>query len=229
MVGQKIQKCKKNHFWKKWKKNLVKHKQDAISKFLPNYNFLTFSRIYSFNLYHHFFWENSRTWDFLTQSLDMRGLDPFRVQSNLANKTWTTHTNRLFECVNHIFFYELNRWKKTTASNYLYFWSYGPICSYFWVLPPFMAMLSDHNSWTTDPNFMFLSIFRNVLRCLTLEIPVFGSLKRDPKRQSETQIITPRKFFQEWWKTVKFTQENWNRRQKRVSDVRFYKLNFLGV
>ena len=28
------------------------------------------------------------------------------------------------------------------------------------------GMVSDHNLRTTDPNFMFLSIFHNVLRCL---------------------------------------------------------------
>ena len=74
--------------------------------------FSAISRMYSFRLYIQFVWENSRTWDFLTQSWDMRGLDPFRVQSNLANKAWTTHTNRLFECVNHIVFMSLTEEKR---------------------------------------------------------------------------------------------------------------------
>ena len=96
----------------------------------------------------------------------MRGLDPFRSRGNLANKICTTHANQLFEGVNHIVFTRLTDEKKTTSSNYLYFWSYGPISSFFWVLPPFMAMFLDHNSRTTDPNSMFPSIFHNVLRCL---------------------------------------------------------------
>ena len=77
-----------------------------------------------------------------------------------------THANQLFEGVNHIVFTRLTDEKKTTSSNYVYFWSYGPISSYVWVLPPFMAMFLDHNSRTIDPNSMFPSIFHNVLRCL---------------------------------------------------------------
>ena len=73
---------------------------------------------------------------------------------------------KVFEGVNHNVLMRLTNEKKTTTSNYLYFWSYGRISSCFWELPAFMALFLDHSLQTTDPNFMFMSIFHNVLRCL---------------------------------------------------------------
>ena len=73
---------------------------------------------------------------------------------------------KVFEGVNHNVLMRLTNEKKTTTSNYLYFWSYGRISSCFWGLPPFIALFLDHSLRTTDPNFMFMSIFHNVLRCL---------------------------------------------------------------
>ena len=93
-------------------------------------------------------------------------IDPILEDIQIGHKTRTTHANNLFEGVNRSVFMSLTDEKKTTTSNYLYFWSYGPMSSYFWVLPPFMALFSDHNLWTTDPNFIFLSSYSNVLRCL---------------------------------------------------------------
>ena len=93
-------------------------------------------------------------------------IDPILEDIQIGHKTRTTHANNLFEGVNHIVFLRLTDEKKTTTSNSMFLWSYGPIFSYFCALPPFTAMFLDHNSWTTYPNFMFLSIFRNVLRCL---------------------------------------------------------------
>jgi len=93
-------------------------------------------------------------------------MDPILEKIQIGHKTRTTHPNNLFEGVNHIVFLRWTNKKTTTTYNYLFLWSYGPISSHFWELPPFMAMFSDHNSWTTYPNFMFLSIFHNVLRCL---------------------------------------------------------------
>ena len=65
-----------------------------------------------------------------------------------------------------VFFLDEQIKKRPQPQIICFLWSYGPISSYFWELPPFMAMFLDHNSWTTYPNFMFLSIFHNVLRCL---------------------------------------------------------------
>ena len=73
---------------------------------------------------------------------------------------------KVFEGANHNVLRRLTNEKKTTTSKYLCFWSYGRISSCFWIVPPFMALFSGHSLRTTDPNFMFVSIFRNVLRCL---------------------------------------------------------------
>ena len=86
---------------------------------------------------------------------------PILEDTQIGHKSRTTHANYVFEGVNRIVFKGLTNEKKTTTSNYLYFWSYGPISSYFCVLPPFMAVFLDHNLWTAYLNFMFLSIFRN--------------------------------------------------------------------
>ena len=121
---------------------------------------------YSFNLYHHFF---EKILEFEIFYLKVGTCVGWTLSGSKAIWQIKPEPRTQTGCLNvliTLFLWAFNRRKKTTASNYLYFWSYGPICSYFWVLPPFMAMLSDHNSWTTDPNFMFLSIFRNVLRCL---------------------------------------------------------------
>ena len=93
-------------------------------------------------------------------------MDPILKEIQIGHKTRTTHANNLFEGVNYIVFLRLTDEKKTTTSNSMFLWSYGPIPSYFCALPPFMAMFLDHNSWTTYPNFMFLSIFHKVLSCL---------------------------------------------------------------
>ena len=55
-------------------------------------------------------------------------MDPILEEIQIGNKTRTTHPNNLFEGVNHIVFMSLTDEKKTTTSNNLYFWSYGPIC-----------------------------------------------------------------------------------------------------
>ena len=73
---------------------------------------------------------------------------------------------KVFEGANHNVLMRLTNEKKTTTANYLYFWSYGQIFSHFWVLPPFMALFPDHSLRTTNPNFLLVSIFHNVLRCL---------------------------------------------------------------
>ena len=73
-------------------------------------------------------------------------MNPILEDIQIGHKTRTTHANNLFEGVNRIVFMSLTDEKKTTTSNYLYFWSYGPISSYFWGLRPFMAMFLDHNS-----------------------------------------------------------------------------------
>ena len=72
-------------------------------------------------------------------------MTPILEDIQIGHKSRTTHANYVFEGVNRIVFMGLTNEKKTTTSNYLYFWSYGPISSYFWVLPPFMAMFLDHN------------------------------------------------------------------------------------
>ena len=160
----KYKKTKKYQFWKMGEK-IGKKFKPPTSKFWANNIFSRFSRMYSFNLYNQIFYKNSRTWDFWSQSWDTQP-DPILEDIQIGHRKWTTHANKLFEGVYHIIFTGLTDEKKTTTSNYQYFWSYGPISSYFWVLPPFMAMFLDHNLRTTDPNFMFVSIFRNVLRCL---------------------------------------------------------------
>ena len=55
-------------------------------------------------------------------------IDPILEDIQIGHKTRTTHANNLFEGVNRIVFMSLTDEKKTTTSNYLYFWSYGPIC-----------------------------------------------------------------------------------------------------
>ena len=49
---------------------------------------------------------------------------------------------KVFEGANHNVLMRLTNEKKTTTSNYLYFWSYDRISFCFWVLPPFMALFS---------------------------------------------------------------------------------------
>ena len=55
-------------------------------------------------------------------------MDPILEDIQIGHKTRTTHANNLFEGVNRIVFMSLTDEKKTTTSNYLYFWSCGPIC-----------------------------------------------------------------------------------------------------
>ena len=95
-------------------------------------------------------------------------MDPILKEIQIGHKTQTTHANNLFEGVNHIVFWDEQMKKRPQPQPPVLcvLWSYGPIPSYFCALPPFTAMFLDHNSWTTYPNFMFLSIFHNVLRCL---------------------------------------------------------------
>ena len=53
---------------------------------------------------------------------------PILEDTQIGDKSRTTHANYVFEGVNRIVFMGLTNEKKTTTSNYLYFWSYGPIC-----------------------------------------------------------------------------------------------------
>ena len=128
---KKYIKTKKNQCWKKWKKKLAKH---TFSRFQCIIQIIIFLHYLGCTLSDCIIILSEKILEleiFLTQSWDVSGLDPFRVRSNLANKTWTTHANSLFEGVNHIVFTRSTDEKKTTSSNYLYFWSYGPISSYF--------------------------------------------------------------------------------------------------
>ena len=146
---KKYIKTKKNQYWKKWRKKLAKH---TFSRFQCIIQITIFLHYLGCTLSDCIIILSGKILQleiFFSQSWDMSGLDPFRVRSNLANKTLTTHANSLFEGVNHIVFTRSTDEKKTTSSNSLYFWSYGPISSYFWVQPPFMAMFLDHSSWTT--------------------------------------------------------------------------------
>ena len=54
-------------------------------------------------------------------------MNPILEDIQIWHKTRTTHANYLFEGVNHIVFMGLTDEKKTTTSNYQYFWSCGPI------------------------------------------------------------------------------------------------------
>ena len=106
---------------------------------------------------------NSRTWNFQVKvsTLQMPSLEGIQI----GHETRTTQTNRLLEGVNHIVFMS-NRWKKDhnlELSIFLKLWS-----------NPFILLgaasiygnVFGHNMWTTDPTFMFLSIFHHVSRCL---------------------------------------------------------------
>ena len=58
-------------------------------------------------------------------------VNPILEDIQISHETRTTHAHNLFEGVNHIVFIRLTDEKKTTTTNYIYFWSYGPISSYF--------------------------------------------------------------------------------------------------
>jgi hypothetical protein len=55
---------------------------------------------------------------------------PILEDIQIGHKTRTTHAKNLFEGVNHTVI-RLKDIKNTITSNYLYFWSDGPISSYF--------------------------------------------------------------------------------------------------
>ena len=111
--------------------------------------------------------------------------------------------------------------KKTTTSKYLYFWSYCPISSYLWELPPFMATFLDHNLWTTYLNFMFLSIFRNVFKVL--------NPSKSSKQRSTTQHFYIFGKISYFWTLMRNRPKLWSRNRSKPLRSNIARQTCIGV
>ena len=86
----------------------------------------------------------------------------------LGHNLWTTDPKWMFFWLKSHCFKVLNPWKKEYNPKFSLVWKLvALVCpKYSQIGTRVHGMVSGHNLRTTDPNFMFPSIFHNVLRCL---------------------------------------------------------------